>query len=464
MIPPGLAANPSLDRWVSFTADEKVRIAFGKVEYGQGTMTSLAQIGADELDISWSRVIVEEPSTGSAPDEGLTVGSMSTEMSGASVRMACAEVRALFLDAAAARLSCVRAELSVEDGGIRRNGRDTGLSYWSLAHEIDLKRAPTGEVAPKNPDDYRIVGTSVPRVDLPAKVFGAAYAHDLLPKDVIHARVLRQPGSSAKLLSLDEAAIRKAAGAPIENFRESQFVAFLSPSEAAAEAALNAAERSARWENAREVSDTLSDAASLRALPSEAFDSGAPKAEPSNRRRVTATYSKPYISHGSLGPSCAVAQWSGTRLTVWTHAQGVYPLRATIAAGLELSAEQIEIHHMQGPGNYGHNGADDAAFDAALIALRHKDKPIRVQWRRADELAHAPVGTAMLIALSAELDASGRIADYTAEIWSGSHVNRGHALAERALPRKERPQAAPAAVPAAAARPGFRFSGGTLNA
>lgn len=463
MIPVTLAANPSLDRWVAFDADGKVRIRFGKVEYGQGNMTALAQIGADELDVAWSRVRVEEPeTTGLAPDEGLTVGSMSIELSGASVRMACAEVRALFLDHAAAALGAVRESLSVHDGAILRDGETTGLTYWSLAKDVDLKRPPTGEVAAKKPDAYRIVGQNVTRLDLVPKVFGAAFVHDFLPEGVVHARVLRQPGNHARLMSLDENAICKAAGAAVEIFREGEFVAFLSSSEAACTKALEAAERGARWDNARSVAPEMAEAESLRAMPGEAFEAGAAKPEPSNRRKITARYSKPYISHGSLGPSCGVAKFANGRLSVWTHAQGVYPLRGTIAAGLGLAPDTIDIYHLQGPGNYGHNGSDDAAFDAALLALRHPGTPIRVQWRREDEFAYAPVGTAMVIELTAELDAAGRVADYTAEIWNGPHTNRGRAIAERALPG-ERPPPPPAA-PARAMPAGFRFSGGILNA
>jgi CO/xanthine dehydrogenase Mo-binding subunit len=461
-IPYTLAANPSLGRWVGFERDGKVRIAFGKVEYGQGAMTALAQIGADELDVDWSRIQVEEPATGNAPDEGLTVGSMSVEMSGASVRTACAEVRSLFLDQAAKVLGCAPERLSMVDGTVHRDGRATAHTYWTLARDVDLNRPPGESVVAKAPAAYRIVGQSLPRLDLAAKVFGAAFIHDLLPADVVHARVLRQPGSHARLTALNEAAIRKAAGPDIEIFREGEFVAFLSRSEAAVDAAIARADEAATWTNTNDLAPGLSEALSLKTLPSEQFDLGAPKGEPSNRRRITAIYSKPYISHGSLGPSCGLALWKGERLTVWTHAQGVYPIRATIADGLGLSPEQIDVHHVQGPGNYGHNGSDDAAFDAALLALRHPGKTIRVQWRRADEFGHAPVGTAMLIELTAEIDAAGKIADYTAELWSPPQTGRGRAIGARALPRRETGEAPP--PPATPMRGGVRFSGAVLNA
>ena len=211
MIPYSLNANPNLARWVAFEPDGKVRIAFGKVEYGQGNMTALAQIGAEELDVSFERIRTEEPATDKAPDEGLTVGSMSIEMSGAAVRAACAEVRAIFLAKLAEEIGCSAEELAVRDGTFLRDGRPAGESYWSLAHRVDLKRPPSDGVPTKSHTAYTIVGKSQPRRDLPPKLFGAAFIHDFLPEGVIHARVLRQPGSRAKLDALDETAIRRAA-------------------------------------------------------------------------------------------------------------------------------------------------------------------------------------------------------------------------------------------------------------
>ncbi|HUZ12207.1 MAG TPA: molybdopterin cofactor-binding domain-containing protein [Caulobacteraceae bacterium] len=460
-IPASLAANPRLDRWVGFETKGRVRIAVGKVEYGQGAVTGLAQIAAEELDVDLARLDLVNPETGVSPDEGLTVGSMSTETSGAAVRQACAEVRALFTAAAARRLACAPGALGIEDGAFLVEGRPSGLDYWALTGDVDLRQAPSGAAMPKPPAAHRLVGRSVQRLDLAAKLFGAAFLHDLAPPGLLHARVLRQPGPQARLAGLDEAAIRRGAGAAIDILRAAQFVAFLSESEGAAEAALAAAERTAEWEGVPELSPALSQSASLKDLPRQTFPAPEPSPQPSNRRRLQASYSRPYIAHGSMGPSCALALMGDDALTVWTHAQGVYPLRALLARVCDLAPDRITVIHGQGAGTYGHNGSDDAAVDAAVIAVRRPGRPIRVQWRREDEFGHEPLGTAMHIELAAELDAGGRLADYQSEIWSGSHTGgRGRCLAETALGLPPAPPPAPPAnLP-----PGVRFSGGILNA
>jgi CO/xanthine dehydrogenase Mo-binding subunit len=459
-VPGMLAANPRLDRWVRFEPDGRVGIAFGRVEYGQGVATALAQLAAEELDVPFARLRVVPAATGDIPDEGLTVGSMSIEFSGPAIRQACAEARALFTAAAAEQLGCAAGELDVVDGAFVRGGSATGLDYWALAGDIDLAREPDGVAAPKTPERMRQLGRSEPRLDLPPKVFGAAFLHDLVLPQMRHARVLRQPGPRARLKRLDEAAIRHAVP-DVDILLDHAFVAFICETEADAARAHAAAEPGAVWEDAADVDPALSEAAALKALKHEDFAAGAPQAGPSNRRRITASYGKPFISHGSLGPSCGLAQYDGGKLTIWTHNQGVYPMRNLAARITGLSPDAIEVIHGQGPGCYGHNGADDPPIDAALIAIRRPGRPIRVQWRREDEFGFAPVGTAMLMELSAELDASGRLVDYSAEIWNTPHTGaRGTAVAESALEGYVQPGPPPQRL----MPDGSRFSGGLLNA
>jgi CO/xanthine dehydrogenase Mo-binding subunit len=436
-LPPSLVENPRLDRWIRFQPDRTVRIATGKVEIGQGVVTAIGQIAADELDIPLDLVAVLSGDTRSGPDELYTSSSLSIEVSGSSVRLVCAEVRAKALERAALRLNCSPDDLTVVDGQFLQDGAPTGQDYWTVAAEIDLSQPATGTAPVKAATAYTVVGQSVPRRDLPAKVSGAAYVHDLFPPDPLHARTLRQPGRGAVLAALDEAAIRRAAKGELQIVREANFVAFVSPVESVVQAAAAAAPLHAKWNNVRHIEPEQQEAAWLRGQPSDDRRIGAPPAA-TPKRLVQMTVSRPYVAHASMAPSCALAEFRDGHLTVHSHGQGMHLLRKNLAAALGLSIEAITARHLHGAGCYGHNGADDAALDAALIALRLPGHCIRLQWRREEEFGYEPVGPAMLVTLHVDLDDKGRPADWTTEIWSPTHVQRpgsnsGFLLATEAL-------------------------------
>lgn len=461
-LPQSLQTNPRLDRWIKFLPDQRARIATGKVEIGQGVVTAIAQIAAEELDLPLERVEILSGDTDEGPDEMYTTSSLSISMSGGSVRLVCAEARALLLEQAALRLNCSPAELTVADGAFLQNGEASGLTYWNVAGEIDWSREVTGAAAPKAVGDYTIVGQDVPRRDLPAKLSGAAFIHDLAPAGLMHARSLRQPGPAAQLTSLDEAAIRKAAGGEIEILRLANFVAFTGADEVAVEAAAAAAPQYAEWAGARVLAPAQEEAAWLEGRPSIDREIGEPMEEAASGRLVEATFSRPYIAHASLGPSCALAKFEDGHLTIWSHGQGMHPLRRNIAEVLKIPLEAISLQHVDGPGCYGHNGADDAALDAALIAREMPGRTIRLQWRREEEFGYEPVGPAMLVRLAVRLDDNGRPGDWTSEIWSPTHVQRpgsgsGYLLAAEALPEPP-PPVAPQDPPEE------RGGGGTRNA
>ena len=462
VLPASLIENPRLDRWIRFLPDRTVRIATGKVEIGQGVVTAIGQIAADELDLPLARVAVLSGSTAEGPDELYTTSSLSVEVSGGSVRLVCAEVRAKALERAALRLNCSPDDLTVADGQFLQNGAATGQDYWTVAAEIDLTQAVTGTVAPKPATAYKLVGHSVPRLDLPAKVSGAAYLHDVLPPGVLHARTLRQPCRGATLTSLDEAAIRRAAKGELRIVQEANFVAFVSPVESVAEAAAVAAPLHAKWDNVRRIEPAQQEAAWLKGQPSDDRRLGAAPPTASPKRLVQATYSRPYVAHASMGPSCALAEFADGHLTIRSHGQGMHPLRKNLAVALGLSPEAITAQHLHGPGCYGHNGADDAALDAALIAMRIPGRCIRLQWRREEEFGFEPVGPAMLVTLHVELDEKGRPSDWTTEIWSATHVQRpgsgsGFLLASEAMANPP-PEVTPTDPPQE------RGGGGTRNA
>jgi CO/xanthine dehydrogenase Mo-binding subunit len=225
-LPLSLQNNRRLDRWLRFQPDRTVRLGVGKVEIGQGVLIALSQIAAEELDVALERIDILSGDTEQAPDEGSTSSSLSIEVSGRSVRLASAELRARVLARLAQRLNCAPEDLSVEDGVFLQNGNPTGHDYWSFAGPEDFAADIAGTARPKSPSEYRVVGQPVPRTDLIAKVTGGGFIYDMVRPDMLHARALRQPCYGAALVSLDEAAIRKAAGGTIEIIRVGEFVAF----------------------------------------------------------------------------------------------------------------------------------------------------------------------------------------------------------------------------------------------
>jgi CO/xanthine dehydrogenase Mo-binding subunit len=454
-LPSILADNPRLDRWLDFATPGKVALATGRVELGQGVLTAMAQIAAEELDVAIERVTIRSGDTERTPNEGYTAGSQSMQAGGIALRAACAEVRALFLGDAAQRLGCPAADLSVRDGRILRKSAPTQWDYWSLAEEFSLAREATGNATPKRPADYTIIGRSAARIDLPAKIFGeAAFVHDMTLDGMAHARVVRQPNRGATLGTIDEAAIQRAARGPITFVRDGNFLAIVGDDETAVEAAAATAADHVTWNGVERPSALQQEANWLRQRPSVDRVLGAPAPETARGQQTyEATYTRGHLAHASIAPSCAFALYRDGHLTVWTHCQGVYPLRAALSRMLKLDAAAISVRHVQGPGCYGHNGADDAAADAAVIAVRMPGRPIRLRWRRQEEFAFEPVSPAMVVKVRATLDAGGHPVDWTTEIWSGTHQGRpgGGAtlLAAEALPDPP-PVPAPTDVPEAA--------------
>jgi nicotinate dehydrogenase subunit B len=453
-LPGPLNDNPDLNRWVDFPSPGKVTVLTGRVELGQGVLTAMAQIAADELDVAMERITIRSGDTERAPNEGYTAGSQSIQFGGVAMRQACADVRALFLSQAAKVLGCKTAELSVRDGSILRNGASTGQDYWTLAGAVDIAVKATGAGLRKRVDELRSIGASSARVDLPAKVFGeSTFIHDMEIDGMTHARVVRQPNRGATISSIDEKAIRRAAKGEIEFVRNGNFLAILGDDETAVEAASVAAASNVRWQNVEAPTPTQQEANWLLQRPAVDRKFGAPDAgNPEARERFERTYTRGYLAHASISPSCGLALYRNGKLTVWTHCQGVYPLRAALAKALKIEPASIVVHHVQGSGCYGHNGADDAAADAAIIAMEKPGTPIRVRWRREEEFIYEPKTPAMVVKVRTLLDDAGKPIDWTQEIWSPTHNLRpgagGNLLGAIALPEPP-PEPPPNDVPEA---------------
>lgn len=424
-LPPGLARNSRLDRWVEIRTDGVVEVRTGKVEIGQGIVSALAQIAAEELDVDYARIRMIPADTGRSPNEGVTAGSRSTMDGGGALRQACAEVRDDFLQAAARRLNAGVDELFVRDGTIHRKASNESATYWELSADVDLSRDADGRAAPKRADQLTLVGKPLPRLDLPDKVTGAGvYVHDLDLPGMLHGRVVRPPSYGAVLKGVDGKRVETMPGVRAV-VRDGRFLGVVAQREEQAVAAAAALAKSAVWQEAEDLPDVDALPAFLRSRPSKAkilSEKGVP--QQGGAHAVSASYSRPFLAHASIGPACAVARAQAGAIEVWCHSQSIHPTRLDIAKTLGVAPDTITVRHVQGAGCYGHNAADDAALDAVLLARAVEGHPVRLQWSHEDELAWSPFGPAMVVALDGAVDDAGRIVDWRHEVWSNPHIAR----------------------------------------
>lgn len=435
-LPDTLLRTPSLDAWLRINDDGTVTFFSGKVELGQGLMTALAQIGAEELDVDLARVEVVMADTAQTPDENMTTGSMSLETSGNALRYAAAEARHLLLSLAAEELEAPIESLTVEDGTISDPASGRQVTYWQLHGGRKFATDVTGVVPPKAAETYKIVGQPIPRLDLPPKVTGQpAYVHDLELPGMVHGRVVRPPHYNARLA--DVANGEAVAGMPgvLKIVRDGSFLAVLAEREEQAVRALEALRAGAVWEGAANLPPQASLFDDLLHKPAQPFRvvDGTPvkgpvpaiaEPPPGAVHTLSAVYCRPYHMHASLGPSAAVAHFDNGQLTVYTQAQGVFPPRTVLAQALGMAEANIRVKHVEGAGCYGHNGADDAALDAALLALALPGRPVSLKWTREDEHAWEPYGPAMALRMQASLSGQGQIVEWNQDIHSYPHGNR----------------------------------------
>lgn len=421
-LPGSLRAEPRLDRWLRFSADGSVTITPGKVEIGQGILTALAQIAAEELEVALARLRVAAASTPGSPNEGVTSGSLSVQESGIAIRHACAEARAIHLGLAAARAGVEPAALRVVDGDfLLPDGRSAG-SYWTQAGEGLLAVEARGDVPPRAPEARRVTGTPAPRLDLPDKLFGVArYLQDLRWPEMLHARMVRPPARVARLLALRDGPLPE--GAMV--LRDGRFLAAVAGTEWAAEAAATRLATRAAWQAEDSLPEESDLAAWLRAAPAqESVVAERQEPAPPAAHRVSATFTRPFLAHASIGTCCAVALWRDDIMEIWTHSQGLYNLRADLATVLRLPPDRIVLHHVEAAGCYGHNGADDVALDAALCARAHPGRHVRALWSRAEELAWGPLSPAGLAEIEAAVDAEGMLCSWRTVLRGNGHSSR----------------------------------------
>jgi len=443
-----LKTSPYLDAWLRIDANGSIEVFTGKAELGQGFKTAFQQIAAEELDVAFESLKVTTADTRLTANEGYTAGSNSLKDSGTAIQNAAAQARELLLAEAANRLGLSVETLWTAEGAvIAPDGKR--LSYGELVRDdmLHVQAQPKSKL--KDPATFKIIGRPVPRVDIPAKVTGgAAYVQDMRLPGMVHARIVRPPSYGAQLTECDTAAVEKLPGV-VKVVRDGNFLAVVTEKEFQSIKAMNALAAAAKWQETARLPKQDDLLAVLTSLPSQdttIFERSNPAV--AGQKTIEATYTRPYQAHGSIGPSCAVAQWIDGAMTVWTHTQGVFPDRQGIAEMLRMPPASVRLIHVEGSGCYGHNGADDAAADAALIARALPGRPVRVQWMREQEHAWEPYGPAMVTKLKASLDGNGKIADWNFEVFSNTHSMRpGGAGSMLAAQHMAQPFALPAPRP-----------------
>jgi len=422
-LPGSLKGEPMLNSWIRIDADGKIAVFTGKVELGQGIKTALLQVAAEELMVAPQRITMVTADTARTPNERYTAGSESMKDSGTAIRHAAAQVRAILIGLAAQRLSVDPGTLTVNAGVISAaDGRSMPYGALVAGQELHVLAEPQSRL--RDPKDYTVVGKSLPRIDIPAKLTGgAAYVQDLRMNGMVHARIVRPSGPAAQLRALD---IERASGMPgvLKIVRDGRFIGVIAKREFQAVNAARVLAADAAWDEASVLPPQTELYRSVLAAPTEdtvILERGTAGA---TGKSLSARYSKPYQMHGSIGPSCAIAQLIAGKYTVWTHSQGVYPLRDALAEMLTIEKDTVHCIHVEGSGCYGHNGADDVAADAVLLARALPGAPVRVQWTREDEHGWEPLGPPMVTSVKATLDSSGKIADWQYELWSNSHNSR----------------------------------------
>ena len=420
-LPGSLKQTPLIDAWIRIAPDGTITLFTGKAELGQGVKTALLQIASEELAVTPSHITLVTADTSRTPNEGYTAGSQSMSNSGTAIMHAAAQAREILVDLAAAKLGVASETCVARDAAVyASDGRSVKYADLVTDQPLHVTAKPASKL--HDPRNRTVMGKPFARVDIPAKVTGgAAYVHDLRLPGMLHARVLRLPAYDARVKSVDAARVEKMPGV-VKLVRNGSFLAVVAQREYQSIRALRELNRATTWDE-RPLQAQKDAYAQLVKLPHDDYVIRDSASVPATWT-LEATYRRPYQMHASIGPSCAVAQAQDGGVTVWTHSQGVYPLRGALAEMLHLPPDKVHCIHMEGSGCYGHNAADDVAADAALIALALPGRPVRVQWMREQENGYEPYGSVMVCTARAAVDANGAISDWQYEVWSGPHSTR----------------------------------------
>jgi nicotinate dehydrogenase subunit B len=408
----------NVDTFLSVNSDGMVTVFCGKVDLGQGLRIAIRQIAGEELGIGVDKIRYVEGDTALTPDQGRTSGSTGIQGGGMQIRQAAATARQALIGLAADSLNVKADDLITNDGQVFPKSGGAGVRFADLigGRSFDLKLNPKAPL--KDPATYTLVGKPLPRPDVSAKCTGSlTYVHDFNLPGMLHARVIRPPAIGAKLISVDESSIEDLSGAHVVRIKD--FLAVVAEDEWTAVRAAQAMH--AKWSEWTGLPAQDKLIATLRADPDITDEvlltRGVADARGSEgAKTLSASYFWPMQSHGSIGPSCAVADVRADTATVWTASQGTHGNRKTFARFLGLPQEKVRLIYLDGAGCYGMNGHEDAAADAAIVS-RAVGRPVRVQWSREDEHGWDPKGPPQLLDISGTVGADGRILAWRTEMW-----------------------------------------------
>lgn len=428
--PVSLKASPLVANWVEFSDNdnEPIRIYTGKVELGQHILTALAQIAADALHVPLSRVRIITATTSISPDESVTSGSLSVQHSGMSIRAACRHARHLFVQAAATAHNTDPENVIIADDAFYIQGKRIG-SYARFAALVNLAVPIDMEIIGTAKDAPNYVGKPIADIALADKVNGRyRFIHDYRWPNMLFGGIVRPPSIGAKLQSISQAPAAALEGV-VSVVIDGSMVGVIATHEHIAHKACQLLAKTACWEE----QTCLPSVADLTDwMQQQPFHTVSQTQHASRKRHndsVSKTFSgnffKPFLKHASIGPSCAAAYYCPDNgLQVWSHTQGIYNLRTDLSIALNIDERTIEVHHAPGAGCYGHNGADDVAFDAAWLSTHVPGKHVLVQWTRADEFCWAPQSPPMAVEIHADTDHDGNIIDWRHTVWGPGHSMR----------------------------------------
>ncbi len=428
----GAAAKPlaltEVDSFLAIDPKGVVTVYSGKVDLGTGVATALPQMVAEELDVPLGMIRLVQGDTALTPEQGSTWGSLSIQIGGMQLRNAAATAKAALLEEAAKRLGAKKDDLKVADGVVSAGNKRVSYGELIGGKSFALKLDHAKPAAAKDPKDYKLVGKPVPRLDIPDKMTGRfTYMQDFRVPGMLHGRVVRPPAIGARLESVDESSVKDVAGL-VKVVREGNFLGVVAASEWGAIKA--ARQLKASWSR----SETLPEAAKLwehvrasKVVKDEVTSNVGNTAEALGQQGVktlNATYDFAIHTHGSIGPSCAVAELKDGKLTSWSASQATHNLRKQLATMFGMPADSVRCIYLEGSGCYGRNGHEDAAADAALLA-KAVGRPVRVQWSRADEHGWDPKGPPTLVDLRAALDGAGNVTAWESEFFIPQQTPNG---------------------------------------